>query len=141
MALTMSIDRAYVLKLECIGDDTVQGLRMWDRIGRQVESATGVANPFRGGGPKSPWVAEITGTDPTYGLRRNFLKGSKDYSEANSKGSRGVHLYFVLRPGKLFEVYSKETWGSSRRYFAKVVDGSLIEIERAEVDAWVSRAR
>ena len=45
------------LKLECIGDD----------------------NPFM---PKRAWCAEITGFDSKYGLKRKFLRGQKDYSEA-----------------------------------------------------------
>jgi len=51
------------LSLECIGDD----------------------NPIM---PKRAWCAEIAGFDPKYGLKRIFLRGHKDYSEANGCGTR-----------------------------------------------------
>lgn len=129
---------AVILKLECIGDDTVQMFRMWNRIGEQVQTATGVDNPFRGGGPPSPWVAEITGHDPKYTYARKFLRGRKDYSEANGVGSRGVHLYFELEESCLYQVYEKISWGSSRRYFARVVSGQLIEMSDDEAKLWIS---
>ena len=39
-----------------------------------------------------PWVAKITGTDPKFGMKREFINGNKDYAGANSKGTRGVRL-------------------------------------------------
>ena len=39
------------------------------------------------------WVAKITGEDNKYGLAREFVAYKKDYSSANSVGSRGVFLW------------------------------------------------
>ena len=34
-------------------------------------------------GGARPWVARITGTDPKYGLKREFVNSVRDYSGAN----------------------------------------------------------
>jgi hypothetical protein len=88
-----------------------------------------------------PWVARITGRSDRYdGLERAFMEGQIDYSQANSVGSRGVYLYFVVTPG-VYEVYEHLSWKRSRRYFCQVTDdGSTCELTRAEVEQWLRNA-
>jgi hypothetical protein len=82
----------------------------------------------------SYWVAEILGYDPTYTYKRRFIRGKKDYLRANSKGSRGVYVYYTLESGKLYQVC--ERW--TRRYFC-VVDqhGNIIKLTGAETKQWL----
>lgn len=119
------------LRLEAIGDNHVASMRHSHKLASAVvsrEEAALLRPPYR-----QPWVAEITGTDPRFGFARKFLSGRKDYSEANSIGSRGVHLYYELTPG-VYEVNDLVSWSRTRRYFCRVgEDGSRQEIPEAEV--------
>jgi hypothetical protein len=105
--------RCAMLQLECIGDDTAQllGVR-WTQ----------------------PWVAELTGFSKQHRYRRLFLRGQKDYTQANSMGSRGVYEHFLLEPGRVYEVYARLTWHRSDRYFCRVdADGGVERIDEVEV--------
>lgn len=120
----------YVLKLEAIGDNHAwnyrqmrhtktpysgQSSRTFER--RQMEA-------YRlGRHSLQPWVARITGIDAQGRIERQFLKAQKDYSQANSTGSRGVWFYYALTSG-CYEVQARETWARSRRYYLQVIDAS-----------------
>lgn len=123
----------YVVKLEAIGDNHVSYLRHFLKakpslFGRRELDA------IRFGTKKHvPWIAKIIGVRPDGFLRREFVDGQRDYSQANSVGSRGIYLYYALRPG-LYEINSPETWKRVRRYFVRVVDEkTLEEISREEL--------
>lgn len=122
-----------VLKLEIIGDNYLQRrklieagkaprphLKEWIRILRYGRKQ------FR------PWVARITGFHNKYGFTREFIVGMRDYSDANSIGSRGVYEYFALEPG-LYEVNECVKLGLARRYFIRVENTEITEISRKEV--------
>jgi len=123
-----------VLGLEAIGDDLIhlnrlqqikmKGLGVPDRL-RDINNLAPVL--------RRPWVAEIIGTDPTYRWARTFLKGNKDYSRANSIGSRGVMVYYRLREGRIYEVNDWMSWSSVDRYFCRVEGGRVIRMTEAEV--------
>lgn len=118
------------LSLEYPGASSDRELRSLDRVlgGMIGASSSG-----------QPWVARIEGSDPKYGLKREFLQAKWDYSQANSKGTRGVRLWFVLSSGHLYEV---KRWVSSRRtsrYFCCVTaNGELHELTKEEAEEWVS---
>lgn len=77
------------------------------------------------------WCAEIGGKDKKYGLKRSFLKPTLDFTRANSTGTRGVHAFFILRSGKLYEVCELTTWRRVERYFCIVGhDGSLMKVDK-----------
>jgi hypothetical protein len=85
-----------------------------------------------GGGPPMPWVAEITGSHPRFGLHREFLPFNKDFEEANGVGSRGVNAIYVLESGKAYEVFQRTSWKGSRRFFATVSEaGEIVELQDA----------
>lgn len=112
----------YSLRLECIGDNGYKAIRDIADV------------------DLSPWVAQITGYDPTYFYRRHFIRGNKDYSEGNSIGSRGVYLYFSLGDG-IYEVKEHKSWGRTIRYFLRVHEGQATEITTGEVGMWLNRNR
>lgn len=80
------------------------------------------------------WVAEIVGFSAKFRYNREFLRGHADYTYANSKGSRGIMINYVLESGKIYEVYHLTTGSRIRRYFCTVRDdGEITEITETEV--------
>lgn len=68
-----------------------------------------------------PWVAEITGMDPKFGLARTFLQPMNDWSGAHRAWSGNLYgrtAQFALRDGNLYEV-SRLKGKSSRRHVAR----------------------
>jgi hypothetical protein len=57
----------------------------------------------------------------------------KDYRDSNSKGSRGVYLFFHLYPGRLYEVRYFTGWKSEERYFCRVEGGRLVRMDPKEM--------
>lgn len=122
-----------VLKLEYIGEGNEAEARFYQMCLREAGGPMGYFQ-FKSA---KPWVARITGRDPKYGFARQFVRGQIDYSQANSKGSRGVYLYFTLSPG-VYEVYARLSWKRSKRYFVRANDdGTKDEISKEEVLAWL----
>ena len=72
------------------------------------------------------WVAEITGRDPKYKFKREFLQPvSRDWS---SSGKTGL-TSFELEPGKVYEV--NEPWKGRR--FVEIQNGEIVAISAEEV--------
>lgn len=90
-----------------------------------------------------PWVAEITGTDPKYGLARRFLDPMTDWSGARCAMSGNIYgrvANFALRDGSLYEVSRCRGNPSKRRVvreFVAVCDGRRAVIEPEEALARV----
>ena len=125
------------IRLEYFGKTDDERLRfltgvMSGALGRGVgEAVVGKIHSRR------PWVAEIMGTDPRYGLRREFLDANTSYRHANGCGSRGTKLWFVLESGKYYEVKEQTSWRSSERYFCRVsASGDIIRAIKEEVMEW-----
>jgi hypothetical protein len=79
-----------------------------------------------------PWVALLTGFDSDrVQFVREFMRGQIDYSGANTTCSRGVYLYYPLKPG-LYEVNKRETWTRVERIFIRVEGMDITEIAREE---------
>jgi len=103
-------------------------------------SSTGTIRPtFVRTGRKRPYVAELKGCDERYGLLRKFLKPLADYTQANSKRSRGVFHYYHLFEGRTYEVSEHTSWYHSTKYFCWVKDGKLIEIPINEIYQWLEK--
>ena len=117
-----------ILTLELFGEDTREIFKLYRGI-FDVCNAKLFSDKYIGVPPRSSWVAEITGPDEKYRLKREFLKPKLDYSRSNGKGSRGIFAEYILESGKIYEVLSRENWRRSRRYFCKVTpDGDILEI-------------
>jgi hypothetical protein len=120
------------LKIEAIGDNVDQMMRLWTNI---VNEAVPGLGTMTFGWKPSYWVARITGFDPTYKYKREFLRGRKDYKYANSKGSRGVFVYYILESGNIYEVKKR----SKNRFFCMVDDeGDIIHIDEDDVKQWIN---
>lgn len=122
------------LQLEAIGDNYARLSKMpldvvLRRLGRVPPAhASHLLDPKR-----RAWVAHVTGRSAKFGLERAFIEGLRDYKEANSVGSRGVMLTFILYPGRIYEVRALLSWSKEDRYFCHVVDGAIVRLtqERA----------
>lgn len=122
-----------VIKMEFIGEN-YYAFKRASLKNASISSATERYGAYLGRDQSRPWVALITGIDAQYGLSRTFLRGQIDYSQANKIGSRGVYLYYALKPG-LYEVNERTSWTKVQRYFIRVVDGyeKYEEVSREEV--------
>lgn len=124
------------LCLEAIGDDQTHYMRLWRNVVDHV--IPGLGSAVTGSIPQPCWVAEITGTDHKYKYKRKFLHGKKDYQKSNSKGSRGVYIWYILESGKHYEVKERVSWSRSKRYFIKVTDaGDIVWSTELEVESWL----
>jgi hypothetical protein len=119
------------IKIEAMYDNVVQEMKAWTTLANAASPGLGdrtFGKPFTG-----PWCAKITGKDTYYGYKREFVQGKKDYTHANSKGSRGVFVYFLVESGFVYEVK-----GSRRRYFCAVLEnGDIAEISKEDVEEWI----
>ena len=125
------------LELEFIGANSADFINslcgQFDRI------KPGLGDAFIGRPAPGPWVAEITGRYPSGKLKRTFVRSKRDYSRANSKGSRGVWLWFVLESDKLCEVHARTSWKNSTDYFCAItVTGDIYTLSDDEVGEWLS---
>lgn len=122
------------LRLEAIGDNyrRLMASGTFSRVLRQCRRIPAHAQRLLDNGMR-PWVAHVTGRDARHGLARTFLEGLRDYRDANSGGSRGVYLTFVLYPGRIYEVNEVQSWTRKRRYFCHVVNGAPVELSVADV--------
>jgi hypothetical protein len=85
------------------------------------------------------WVAEITGISGG-GFAKKMLKGFCDFTNANSVGSRGITVNYILQDGKLYEVEQQTGWSRCRHYFCKAEKGEVVEIEPKEAIQCLSKA-
>jgi hypothetical protein len=108
------------ISAEWIGKDTDEKLRML------------------GEGPmRKPWCARVE--LKWKGFYRHFIDGKVDYTHANSKGSRGVFVWFIIESGYVYEMKRSLTWRSSERVFLRVrSDGTIEEGAIEDAERWLS---
>ena len=111
------------LAIEAIGHSTIQMMRVW----RGVLSEAGMGHAARAvlGDPSdfARWgVYEVDAR----GKPMRQVWGRTDYSRANSKGSRGVVVWYALESGKRYFVRSPQSWKNSDEYFCYVNDSGEI---------------
>lgn len=130
-----------VLKLELIADNLYQFqyLRRQGKVSRDASWHQEI-NLIRFGNKKlKPWVARVN-AGPNGQMEREFQRPQlKDYSQANSSGSRGIFAYYTLSDG-MYEVNERTSWSKARRYFIRVVEDTITEIPKEEVLACLSES-
>jgi hypothetical protein len=87
---------------------------------------------YMGRDKSNPWVARLLGLDDQYGFAREFVRGYTDYSKASGTGAHGIFIYYALEDG-IYEVNKRLSWKHVKRYFIRVLDGTITEITREEV--------
>jgi len=124
------------LKIEAIGDNVDQELKLYRDMTNFM--MPGLGDMTFGKSKRNYWVAKITGYDSKYHYEREFLKGRKDYRKTNSKGSRGIYLWYTLESGYLYEVSSPSSWKRRERYFCIVTDkGEIKQVDEEYVEQWI----
>lgn len=117
------------LHLELFGENNREYFKLYRHIFELFDHQQTFDDLVGGVPPRSSWVAEITGPDETYGLRREFLRPKLDYSRSNAKGSRGIFAEYILESGHIYEVLARVNWKRSERYFCTVSDaGTVVEL-------------
>lgn len=125
------------LRLEFIGANDFNAIRGAARIINAI--APGLGDAFVGDMPRGPYVAEIAWSVESMRFARRYLPSQRDYSKANSKGSRGVMLCFILESDRLYEVHSRISWRNSETYYAAVSeDGSVYRLKESEAQEWLN---
>lgn len=113
------------LELEAIGQNYIRDIRDLDGF---IGTATGQPidrMPYRQG------VWDVTEIDHEY------VSGKWDYSQANSKGSRGVYVHYVLETGRLYQVAEPVSWRNSDHYFCIVSDeGDIVKLTQEYAQEW-----
>lgn len=125
-----------ILEIEAIGDGNDQQIKLYSRVANLA--APGLGGYFKC--PASYFVAQIIGRDPKYKWSRIFLRGKKDYSRSNSKGTRGVYIYYELESGSVYDVKKPVSWKNTDRFFCFVDDdGNINRIEENEIEKCLKR--
>lgn len=107
----------YLLKLECIGDNSV------------LNRVYGVPDRY--------YVYEIWFNHARHEIERKKLYPKKDYANANSVGSRGIYGFYFLENGKTYEVKSPISWGKSDCYFCRIEENLKIRMTAEETIKWL----
>lgn len=119
---------SYILALECIGDDTNGHAWLRHQAMRQLMGEDVAA--FMRLPTRRPWVAHLTGLSARYGFARAFVPGKKDFSQANSLGSRGVYAHYILEEGLLYEVHALLSWKRSEHYYCQIRLGAPFRLTK-----------
>lgn len=88
--------------------------------------------------PRSlPWVAKISRNEYG-GIQRTYLPSKRDYSGANSKGSRGVMENFILEENELYQAKYRSSWRCvETRFVAVTPNGGIYWMEDDEAEEWL----
>lgn len=110
------------LSLEYIGGNT------WDVL-RRFEPGSDWPGPF---------VKKVIGAQNKNPLLQE-IQGKRDYSKANSKGSRGVYIWYILESGFMYYVKEPKSWKSVDFYWCSITEnGDIYKLSEAEAQEWLS---
>lgn len=87
-----------------------------------------------------PFAARITGLDPVYTFKREFVNGYWDCSEAKRNRAYLKRIYFPLEPNSIYDV--SEIGQGDYRYRAFLLtdsEGNYQEISKKDVIAWLKK--
>lgn len=119
--------------LEYIGLNTDQLFAQYAALCRAIGHLPDEDFPRR-----EPAVAEIS-RDEFGGLAKCWLAGKRDYSKANSKGSRGVYVWYTLEQDKLYWIKDPRSWRCTETYFAAITaDGTVCRLSEAQAQEWLN---
>ena len=119
-----------IIKLEAIGDDfyfnkNKMEFREYLRYMQKLGPDKSKSDVFR-----------VTDYKNDFIYKR--LKPIREYSEANSIGSRGIYLYYIVDDGPYF-VVDRYQWNKVRKYFVIANNGVITEITKNEAIEWLTK--
>jgi hypothetical protein len=125
----------YLLKLECIGDNVRAQTKFYtDNINSLIP---GLGSLAFGDMPDRYFVYEIWYERKNYDIKKRKLYPKKDYTKANSVGSRGVYAFYFLENGKVYEVKKPTSWKSSDHYFCRIENNQEVKMSAEETIKWL----
>lgn len=126
------------LALEFIGAATWDYVRQFERFERALTDNKAVI------GEDSDYLDLPGPRLLEYRLHGDFWRerpvyGRRDYSRANSKGTRGVMINYILDSEALYRVKAPVSWRSVSHYYA-VVDagGNVLKLDKEGAIEWAS---
>jgi len=120
----------YLLKLECIGDNVRAQTQFYTR---NINSLIpGLGTLTFGEMPDRYFVYEVWYDRKNYDIKKQKLYPKKDYSKANSVGSRGIYAFYFLENNKIYEIKKPISWKSSDHYFCKIENDLEIRLTPEE---------
>lgn len=126
------------LRLEFIGAANYDMLRQFDRVFPKFGFGNGgdrPDHPFRWPGP---CVLRMH-RDAEGRVQGDRVWGNRDYSNANSKGTRGVYVNYILEENELYWVKAPMSWKSVSFYYCAVTpSGELKRITDEDAQEWLS---
>lgn len=126
-----------VLELEAIGDHNVARDREMQRMYREARLPFDVRAALRmTAGPRA-WVRRLLRAQNGGGLVAEQIHGHRDYSRANSVGSRGIYQTYVLHDGEFYEVSEPVSWRQTDHYFCTVESGQVVKMSEEEARQWL----
>jgi hypothetical protein len=131
--IVLSFGMKGTIRLELIGANTYDSIRSFERMLAMIGARTSPEDRIS----SRAWVAELY-RDIHGGLRYSFLTGKRDYSQANSKGSRGVMVWYVLEEDKLYLVSAPQSWKCNEVYYAAVTPrGDIARLSKEDAEQWL----
>ena len=127
-----------ILSLEYIGAATWDRLRQFERFERMIIGGQPlpVDHPDYMAQP-GPRVTRYALEGDTWIVSE--VHGQRDYSGANSRGTRGVMVRFILDDSAIYRVKEPVSWRNCAHYFAAVdADGAVLKMEQQEALKWAS---
>jgi hypothetical protein len=113
-----------VYRLERIGDDSIEAARSFDRAFSNHRSSGAEY------GAPAVWQLRPDGvTGPEMIFR-------KDYSRANSCGSRGIYAEYYLEVGHCYRVRKRVSWKSSDTFYIRAKADGAQRITEKEALLW-----
>jgi hypothetical protein len=122
------------IRLEFIGATSADSLRRFQGFERTF-GIKDKHHPFLGFGP---CVLRMYKDDDGQ-MRYEYVRGKRDYSGANSKGSRGVYVHYILQADELYWIKEPVSWKRTAIYFAAVnLDGEVKTISDEDAQEWLN---
>lgn len=132
------------IRLECIGDDIAQAMRGFEKKADALAPAERghqwqrLFKAARTSSWPEPFVWRIVGVNERGHFTKERVRGRKDYTHANSVGSRGVYLWYTLVRGEFYRIQSIPSWKRARVFYAVATADGYGEMTEQEVYACLS---
>lgn len=121
-----------VIKIEAIGENTYRQFDYYNIL--RLNKMLGLPN-------RSYWVAQILGFHLKYHYERKFLHPKVNYRKSNGVGSRGIHLWYTLESGNLYEIKRPLSWQRFERFFFTVTEtGEIEKLSEDEANKWLGKS-
>lgn len=126
------------LELEFINASNYDMLRQFDRSFPKFGYGVGKDKPSHPFQYPGPCVLRLY-KDCDGVIQWEQIWGKRDYSRANSKGTRFVYVHYILKENELYWVKAPQSWSSVSYYYAAVTpSGDVKRITDEEAKEWLS---